>query len=84
VSSSSITGSGNDFTGIKDYLQKLEKFRLKNPVLVGFGISDKQSFDTVCRYANGGIIGSAYIKVLQKSNNPVKDTMYFLRQIKGL
>jgi tryptophan synthase alpha chain len=84
VSSSSITGSGKDFSSIETYLQKLQTYELKNPLLVGFGISDKQSLDTVCKYASGGIIGSAYIKALQNSNEPAKATMYFLQHIRGL
>lgn len=61
VSSSSITGSGKDFPAVEKYLQRLQKMDLKNPVLVGFGISDKASFRSACRYANGAIIGTAYI-----------------------
>jgi tryptophan synthase alpha chain len=41
---------------------------LKNPILVGFGIKDKQTFQTACKYANGAIIGSAYIKAIEKTN----------------
>ena len=41
---------------------------LKNPVLVGFGIKDKLSFETACKYANGAIIGSAYIKALENTD----------------
>jgi tryptophan synthase alpha chain len=84
VSSSSITGSGNDLSGIDSYLKKITGYQLKNPLLVGFGISDKYSFDSVCKYANGGIIGSAFIKAIQKSKEPVKDTMYFMQQLRGL
>jgi tryptophan synthase alpha chain len=84
VSSSSITGSGKDLSGIAAYLERLNHYRLKNPVLVGFGISGKESFDLVCRYANGGIIGSAFIDALRNSDEPAKAAMYFLQQIKGL
>jgi tryptophan synthase alpha chain len=84
VSSSSVTGSGNDFSGIDGYLKKIKGYQLKNPVLVGFGISDKPSFDTVCKYANGGIIGSAFIKAIQNSKEPVKDAIYFIQRLKGL
>ena len=38
---------------------------LKNPVLIGFGIRDKSSFLKACSYANGAIIGTAYIKILE-------------------
>ena len=40
--------------------------KLKNPVLIGFGIRDRSSFSKACTYANGAIIGTAYIKVLEK------------------
>jgi tryptophan synthase alpha chain len=67
VSSSSTTGSDKNMTDVIAYLQKLKDMDLKNPVLVGFGIKDKQTFETACKYSNGAIIGSAYIKVLEKS-----------------
>lgn len=68
VSSSSITGSDKDFSGVETYLQRLKQMNLKNPVLVGFGIKDKITFDAACKYANGAIIGSAYIKAIEKGN----------------
>src|SRR5882757_10003382 len=61
VSSSSTTGSDKNMADVNAYLQRLKSYNLKNPVLVGFGIKDKQSFDTACRHANGAIIGTAYI-----------------------
>ena len=44
VSSSSTTGSDKNMTDVNAYLKKLKNMNLKNPVLVGFGIKDKQSF----------------------------------------
>jgi tryptophan synthase alpha chain len=38
---------------------------LKNPVLVGFGIKDNQSFNSACQHAAGAIIGTAFIRVLE-------------------
>ncbi len=84
VSSSSVTGSGKDFSSVESYLQRLKSYQLQNPVLVGFGISDKQSFDAVCKYANGGIIGTAYIKSLESGSDVEASTHNFLQQIKGL
>lgn len=81
VSSSSITGSDKDFTPVKTYLQKLQNMQLKNPVLVGFGIKDKSTFDTACRHANGAIIGSAYIKSLTHTDNIETSTKTFLDSI---
>ena len=47
VSSSSITGSDKDFSPVEAYLQKLQSMNLKNPVLVGFGIKDKSTFNSL-------------------------------------
>jgi tryptophan synthase alpha chain len=55
--------------------------QLKNPVLVGFGIKDKQTFDAACAYTNGAIIGSAYIKALEGSSDVNETTKKFLETI---
>lgn len=65
VSSSSTTGNEKDFNSVESYLQKLKELNLRNPVLVGFGIKDKETFQTACKYASGAIIGTAYIKALE-------------------
>ena len=83
VSTSSTTGSGKKSSGVEAYLQKLKDLKLRNPILVGFGISDKQSFDAVCQLANGGIIGSAYIKALENSKDVKATTKSFLLSILG-
>lgn len=64
VSSSATTGGNTSFDHVAEYLQKLQSLQLKNPVMVGFGIKDKESFDAVSNYAQGAIIGSAFIKAL--------------------
>lgn len=81
VSSSSTTGSDKNMTNVNAYLQKLKTLQLKNPVLVGFGIKDKQTFDAVCAHANGAIIGSAFIKALEDSTDIAKTTKEFLTGI---
>lgn len=81
VSSSSTTGKEKDFSAASDYLEKLKAMQLKNPVLVGFGIKDRESFGTACRYAHGAIIGSAYIKALDGSDDPRAATKKFLESI---
>jgi len=82
VSSSSTTGSDKNMTDIKTYLQKLQSLKLKNPVLVGFGIKDKATFDEACASSNGAIIGSAYIKALSEPGNIAEITKKFLDSIK--
>lgn len=81
VSSSSITGSDKDFSQVENYLERLKKMNLKNPVLVGFGIKDKQTFGSACKYANGAIIGSAYIEAIKNTNNIDEATKSFLNEI---
>jgi tryptophan synthase alpha chain len=83
VSSSSTTGSDKNMTDVKTYLQKLKGLKLKNPVLVGFGIKDKSTFKTACENANGAIIGTAYIKALSEPGNIADITRKFLETVKG-
>jgi tryptophan synthase alpha chain len=80
VSSSSITGSDKDFSSVENYLRRLKGMNLKNPILVGFGIKDRSTFEAACKYANGAIIGSAYIKAIEDSNIEGATKM-FLSQI---
>jgi tryptophan synthase alpha chain len=81
VSSSSITGSDKNFSAVEKYLQRLQHMNLKNPILVGFGIKDKTTFDTACKHANGAIIGTAYIKALENTNDVEAATKKFLESI---
>ena len=69
VSSSSITGKNNlfDLNQIK-YFNSLNNILLKNPKIIGFGISDKKSFDMACNYSNGAIIGTKFINSLDVLN----------------
>ncbi|MBN8837866.1 MAG: tryptophan synthase subunit alpha [Sphingobacteriia bacterium] len=81
VSSSATTGTEKDFEAVEQYLQKLQSRKLKNPVLVGFGIKDKSTFQSASRYANGAIIGTAYIKALEQGNDIETTTESFLKSI---
>ena len=69
VSSSSITGQNNlfDVNQIK-YFNSLNNIFLKNPKIIGFGISDKKSFNIACNYSNGAIIGTKFINSLDALN----------------
>ena len=65
VSSSSITGAKKGLEeGQISYFERINGMNLHNPRLIGFGISDKASFEKACKYANGAIIGSAFINQL--------------------
>jgi tryptophan synthase alpha chain len=78
VSSSSTTGSDKNMTNVKTYLQKLKNLKLRNPVLVGFGIKDKVTFDDACQFANGAIIGTAFIKALETNASVEKSVKQFM------
>jgi len=67
VSSSSTTGNSSRVDAGKEaYFLRIKNMKLKNPTMIGFGISDKKSFINACEYANGAIIGSAFINALQE------------------
>ena len=81
VSSSSTTGSGKKMDSVEEYLLRLKGYELRNPVLVGFGIRDRETFDAACRHANGAIIGTAYIQALEHSDDIDAATRAFLGNI---
>ena len=70
VSRSSITGAKSDITNTQlAYFNRITKMQLTNPRLIGFGISNHATYATACEYSSGAIIGSAFIKALDKSSN---------------
>lgn len=65
VASASITGAKGAISNNQiSYFERIKSMNLKSRLIVGFGISDKSTFNTACNYANGAIIGSAFIKDL--------------------
>lgn len=84
VSNSSITGAKQ---GISEkqiaYFNRINTMELTNPRLIGFGISNHETFNTACQYANGAIIGSAYIKVLNTASNIPQATLDFVDMVRG-
>lgn len=83
VSSSATTGKDKDFNVVAQYLQKLQEMQLKNPILVGFGIKDKATFDAATLHTQGAIIGSAYIQQLTKGGDIETTTSQFLNSVLG-
>ena len=84
VSSASVTGAKSGIQSSQiEYFQKINDMQLNTPRLIGFGISDKQSFDTACAYANGAIIGSAYIKAITQNENIKTSTEDFISKIRN-
>ena len=82
VSSASTTGKISNMEQEKSYFDRIRKMGLKNPLLIGFGISDKKSYDTACYYASGAIIGSAFIRALDKHDNIRQSVQKFIKTIR--
>jgi tryptophan synthase alpha chain len=84
VSSSSTTGAKKGFnSGQESYFQKLKAMEMRNPFLIGFGISDHETFSKACEFAPGAIVGSAFINLLKESNNFEKDISEFVKNLKS-
>lgn len=79
VSSSSTTGAKGNFSIEQEaYFKRLKSFGLKNPFLIGFGISSHETFSKACEYGSGAIIGSAFINLLKTSTNIESDIKEFV------
>ena len=62
-------------------MKNLQSMQLKNPILVGFGIKDKATFDAATEFTAGAIIGSAYIQALHDTKDVQADTRHFIKSI---
>ena len=81
VSSASVTGAQNTFGKIQeDYFKRIANMKLSTPQIVGFGISNASTYQMATKYCSGGIIGSAFIKFLEK--NGVAAIPKFIKSIR--
>jgi len=68
VSSSATTGTGKKVEDFQqEYFDRIKAMNLKNPRLIGFGISDRATFANACKNASGAIVGSAFVKALENN-----------------
>jgi tryptophan synthase alpha chain len=85
VSSASTTGAKTGISSDQEaYFKRIDGMNLKNPRLVGFGISDRESFLKASNGASGAIIGSAFVKLLGNAKNLSEEIVGFVKSIKGL
>ena len=71
VSSAATTGAQTDFNQQKlDYFKRIDAMQLRNPRMVGFGISNQATFHSACEYSRGGIIGSSFVNLLNEVKDP--------------
>lgn len=82
VSSASVTGTKNNFGNEQtDYFERIRKMNLKSEQVIGFGISNKETFEVAAKYAKGAIIGSAFIKFLRENDlDRINDFIMSIRQ----
>lgn len=84
VSSSSTTGIREDIEKRQiEYFERIRKLGLKNPLLIGFGISNNSTFRRACEYGNGAIIGSAFIKAISDKHDLETSIRGFIDTIKN-
>lgn len=85
VSTNSTTGNDAKSTEQNHdaYFDRIKNMGLKSPRMIGFNIKDKKTFADACKYANGAIIGSAFVKMLANSHLLEDDIIQFVKNIKG-
>jgi tryptophan synthase alpha chain len=83
VSSSSVTGSREGFSNDQmSYFKRVSEMKLANPCLIGFGISNHKTFVDAGKFARGGIIGSAFVKILGKEGDTFEIISQFINGIR--
>ena len=84
VSASSTTGAKNGFGNEQlEYFARLKGMKLKTPIMIGFGISNSNTFKQATDQAAGAIVGSAFIDLLSKSSSLEADIQTFVTSIRG-
>lgn len=83
VSSASTTGAKDKFGGEQErYFQRIKSYGLKNPLLAGFGISNRETFSQACAHTSGAIVGSAFIKALAQNGNVKSTVRNFVKSLR--
>lgn len=84
VSSSATTGAEKKVEDFQqDYFERIQQMNLKNPIIIGFGISDNATFTNACKYANGAIIGSAFVKAINETTQLARSITKFVKSIQS-
>ncbi|MDH4462379.1 MAG: tryptophan synthase subunit alpha [Spirosomataceae bacterium] len=85
VSSASTTGAKTGIsTDQEAYFTRVNEMGLKNPRLIGFGISDNETFKKAASQSAGAIIGSAFIKVISQATDLVGEVKAFVNMVRGV
>lgn len=85
VSTSATTGMIGKFGDEQlSYFGRIESLNLRSPKLIGFGVSNHENYTQACRYSNGAIAGSAFIKALEKEGSLAEKVNQFILQMRGV
>ncbi len=85
VSSDAITGSELSVNAAGSaFFNRLKSSKLKNPLLVGFGISNRKSYLAASQDLQGGIVGSAFIRLLDQHGADAQAISKFVHELKGI
>lgn len=81
VSMAGVTGKNLDLDDERlGYLRGLTEMNLKSPLMVGFGIENKRQFDEITGFADGAIVGSAFLRAVKDATDFRAATLEFLRR----
>ena len=82
VSTASTTGAKDRFgEDTVAYFRKIDGMNLRNPRLIGFGISNRQTLEGAMSYAGGAIVGSSFVKLLASEKEPRRAVKKLLEQL---
>lgn len=83
LSSNATTGKNLEVQDQAEaYFKRIKDMDLKNPFIIGFGISNQETFQKATTYANGAIVGTAFVKLLAEDNY-LEKIPAFIKSIKG-
>lgn len=83
VSSAAVTGARDELSAQQiEYFERVNAMHLNTPRMVGFGISNHETYKNVCQYAHGAIVGSAFIKHLEQAGDEEKGIIEFIKNLR--
>jgi tryptophan synthase alpha chain len=83
VSSASVTGATSGITSqMEEYFNRVNAMNLRNPRLIGFGIKDKDTFQTASKYASGAIIGSQFVRIIGAAKDLNGEIISYLKALR--
>jgi tryptophan synthase alpha chain len=67
---------------METYFNRVNAMNLRNPRLIGFGIKDKETFQTASKYASGAIIGSQFVRIIGSAKDLKGDVISYLKSLR--